>query len=308
MRRMGWMVALAVVPALALAEGKTTGQTDKQKSVQQFRAEDGLFSSPNFDIEGRISSVSGDKITISREDLPAAELSLASNTKIELDGDAASAQQLEEGQEVRAKFNLQEDRPIALEVSAERKDDQQAAGGSGALGGQPMTVGSDQVGGQQGERVGADQREGREQAAESERQAEATGKPGTGEPTEQRAQTSGQQAQKSVVGTVESLEEDKLSLKNRLGETHEFALGDDTRFTRGGQTISKDQISEGDEVRAAFRGEEGSFQATEIILMGGEGSQGKQPQQQEQQQEQLLPQPQPQRPGQQPQPQGQQQR
>jgi hypothetical protein len=298
MRRMGWVVALAAVPALALAEnrqsqGQATGQTGKQEAVQEFRAEEGLFTSPNFDIEGRISSVSGDKITISREDdqLPPAELSLASNTKIELDGDAASAQQLREGQEVRAKFNLQEDRPIALEVSAERQDGERAGRTDTGLGGQPMTVGSDQVGGQQGERMGADQREGREQAAPSEQQAEATGKPGAGEASAK--------AQKSVVGTVQSVDDDKLSLKNKLGETHEFALDDDTRFTRGGQTISKDQISEGDEIRAAFRGEEGNFQATEIILMGGEGSQGQQPQQQEQ----LQPDPQPQRPGQQPQPQ-----
>lgn len=278
MRKMGWMVALAVVPALALAEnqpqGQTTQQMGKQEAVQQFRAEDGLFSSPNYDIEGRISSVSGDSVTITREDagLPAAELSIASNTKIELDGNTASAQQLREGQQVRAKFNLQREQPVALELSAERQDRQRAGGTAPGLGGQPLTVGSGEVGGEQGEPGAGQQEGGREQVA----------------PGEQQAAASGEKAKKSVVGTVQSVEEDKLSLKNKLGETHEFSLGDDTRFTRGGQAVSKDQIAEGDEIRAAFRGEEGNLEATEIILMDGERSQGEsmQPGQQDQGQQQ----------------------
>jgi hypothetical protein len=63
-----------------------------------------------------------------------------------------------------------------------------------------------------------------------------------------------------------------------LGETHEFALDEDKRFTRGGESISKDQISEGDRVRASFQGEEGNFQATEISVMGGGGSGGQEKQ------------------------------
>jgi predicted outer membrane protein len=117
---------------------------------------------------------------------------------------------------------------------------------------------------------------GEQQAQQQEQQAQAQQQ--QAERQEQRGQEGQQEGQQqSVVGTVESVEEDTLTLKNELGETHEFALDEDTRFTRGGQSISKDQISEGDRVRASFQGEEGNFQATEISLMGG-GSGGQEKQ------------------------------
>jgi hypothetical protein len=136
-------------------------------------------------------------------------------------------------------------------------------------------------GGQTDQVVGAKKgkEKGREQVAPSEQQAQAS---------RQHTQPSDQQgqAQKSVVGTVQSVEGDKLTLRNELGETRELSLDGDTRFTRGGQPISKGQLSEGAEVRAAFRGEEGNFQATEIILMGEEGPQDRQPTQPQQDQPQ----------------------
>jgi hypothetical protein len=76
----------------------------------------------NFKLEGRIESVSASSITVRREELPAAKLSVDPNTKIELDGQKVSASQLKQGQEVKASFNLQNDKPMAVEIKAEKMD------------------------------------------------------------------------------------------------------------------------------------------------------------------------------------------
>lgn len=79
------------------------------------------------------------------------------------------------------------------------------------------------------------------------------------------------QGLKSVVGTVESLKGDTLTLRNKLNETHEFTLDDQTKFMRGGQKISRDDIKSGETVRAAFRTEGKKLHATEVKLEGGQG-------------------------------------
>jgi hypothetical protein len=76
----------------------------------------------NFKLEGRIESVSASSITVRREELPAAKLSVDPNTKIELDGERVSAAQLKQGQEVKASFNLKNDKPMAVEIKAEKMD------------------------------------------------------------------------------------------------------------------------------------------------------------------------------------------
>jgi hypothetical protein len=164
---------------------------------------------------------------------------------------------------------LAEDRqPKTAEQSGERQAVQESRAGGERVGQTDQVVGATKG-----------KEKGREQVAPSEQQAQAS---------RQHTQPSDQQgqAQRSVVGTVQSVEGDKLTLRNELGETREFSLDGDTRFTRGGQPISKDQIGEGAEVRAAFRGEEGKLQATEIVLMGGEGPQDRQPTQPQQDQPQ----------------------
>lgn len=81
-----------------------------------------LFTKDNFDIEGTIQSASSGSITLQRKELPAAKLNVDRNTKIELDGKQVSAAQLQPGQEVKASFNLQNDKPMAVEIKAEKKD------------------------------------------------------------------------------------------------------------------------------------------------------------------------------------------
>jgi hypothetical protein len=94
----------------------TTGATAKggEKKHPMFEGKN------NFEVEGRIASVSASWITVRREELPAAKLRVDHNTKIELDGQHVSASQLKQGQEVKASFNLQNDKPMAVEIKAEK--------------------------------------------------------------------------------------------------------------------------------------------------------------------------------------------
>jgi hypothetical protein len=74
----------------------------------------------NFDVYGKVTQVSPDRITIQRDDLPAATLHVSPNTKIEMDGKQVSTQELTRGQDVKASFNLQGEKPEALEIKAQR--------------------------------------------------------------------------------------------------------------------------------------------------------------------------------------------
>lgn len=79
-----------------------------------------VFTKDNWDIKGKVQSASSNSITVMREDLPAAKLNVDGNTKVELDGHKVSAAQLQPGQEVKASFNLQNDKPMAVEIKAEK--------------------------------------------------------------------------------------------------------------------------------------------------------------------------------------------
>jgi hypothetical protein len=74
----------------------------------------------NFSVEGKIQKVSKNSITLQREELPPATLSISQHTKVQLDGEQASAQQLKQGQDVKASFNLRGDKAEAVEISAEK--------------------------------------------------------------------------------------------------------------------------------------------------------------------------------------------
>jgi hypothetical protein len=138
----------------------------------------------------------------------------------------------------------------------EGAQEQQATGAQQQEGAQEQQAGAQQQEGAQEQQAGAQQQEGaQEQQAGAQQQA--------GEATA------------SVVGIIRSVEEDSFSLENRLGETHEFAIDENTKFMRGRSEISRDEISEGDQVRAAFReGPAGRLEATQVRLMpGAEGAQ-----------------------------------
>lgn len=75
----------------------------------------------NFDVDGRIARIGRESVTIERKDLPAVTLRIQNFTDIQLDGAHASHGQLHPGQDVKASFNLEGDRPVAVEIKADSK-------------------------------------------------------------------------------------------------------------------------------------------------------------------------------------------
>jgi hypothetical protein len=96
------------------AQAGASAKVDEAKKHPLFEGKN------NFDVDGKVQQVSGDKITIQREGLPAATLHVSSSTKIEMDGKKVSTQQLQRGQDVKASFNLQGDKPEAVEIKADK--------------------------------------------------------------------------------------------------------------------------------------------------------------------------------------------
>jgi len=76
----------------------------------------------NYDVEGKVSKATPTSITVTREELPPATLTIDRNTKVEIDGQQASARMLKPGQDVKASFNLQGSKAMAVEVKAEKTD------------------------------------------------------------------------------------------------------------------------------------------------------------------------------------------
>lgn len=77
----------------------------------------------NFELKGTVSSVdsTNNTITVQREkNLPPVELQVAQGTDIKWDGKQASLNQLQPGSEVRARFNLANDQPVAIELDAKQ--------------------------------------------------------------------------------------------------------------------------------------------------------------------------------------------
>ena len=93
-----------------------TAQNAKEKKHPLF---DGKH---NYDLDGKVQKVSKDSITISRDDLPAATLSVSHGTRVQLDGDDVSIERLRPGEDVKASFNLDKEKPEAVEIKAKRSD------------------------------------------------------------------------------------------------------------------------------------------------------------------------------------------
>jgi hypothetical protein len=162
---------------------------------------------------------------------------------------------------------------LAESGSAGAKDSQSASGARGSQG----SAATGTIGGMEGamsttaeggasvsEASPAKQGEssaGEKEGVSAEKQAAGSG--------EMKQQAEGSGAMKSVVGTVEKMTADTLTLRNRLDETHDFKVDDQTKFTQGGRSIEREQISEGQEVRAVFRSEGDALHATEIRVQRG---------------------------------------
>jgi hypothetical protein len=93
---------------------------------------------------------------------------------------------------------------------------------------------------------------------------------------EKDASQQGNAPAQTIVGRVAKLEGGSLTVKaTELADPHELSLGDDTRILHQGETVSREQLQQGDLVRASYVGEERSGRATEIVVIQkGSGSQG----------------------------------
>lgn len=76
-------------------------------------------------------------------------------------------------------------------------------------------------------------------------------------------------AQQTVVGTIQKVEKDALTVQSTpLSDPHELTLGEDTKFLReDGSSLSREQLNEGDMVRATYVGEGASGRAVEIRVI-----------------------------------------
>jgi hypothetical protein len=112
----------------ARQEGREARQGARQEGRQAregAQARASFEDADNFDIEGKVQKVSKNSITVEREEMPPATLTISQHTKVELDGERATAQQLKQGQEVKASFNLRGDKAEAVEIKAEKTEQQE---------------------------------------------------------------------------------------------------------------------------------------------------------------------------------------
>jgi len=110
---------------LAAACAARSGRIDRTATADPARSP--VPTTQPFEVKGMVHAVTGsgllgmeaDTVTINREGAPAARLHVADKTRITLDDRPAKLSDLREGDEVRAVFDFDEDRPVAIEIVAE---------------------------------------------------------------------------------------------------------------------------------------------------------------------------------------------
>lgn len=101
-------------------QAQQAGRSAKQGAQGMWDEE--LFSwTDNYEVEGKVQKVSKNRITVQREELPPAEIHVAKRTNVQIDGERASLQQIEQGQDVHVSFNLRGDTPVAIEVEVDTR-------------------------------------------------------------------------------------------------------------------------------------------------------------------------------------------
>lgn len=114
------------VSAVAFAQAGQATSGGRSGTMEQ----QGLFKERDaFDIQGTVQKVDDDDLTLAREGLPAVELDVHPRTVVTLDGNPSRVEQLPQGAQVRAKFQLRDDDIIAVRIEATS-----GSGGSGSAG------------------------------------------------------------------------------------------------------------------------------------------------------------------------------
>jgi len=82
-------------------------------------AKDGTFKTDKaFSVNGTLKGEAKEGITLARQGLPDAELDVRDQTKVMLDGKKVELGAIPEGAQVRAKFQLEGEEPVAVEINA----------------------------------------------------------------------------------------------------------------------------------------------------------------------------------------------
>jgi hypothetical protein len=117
------LLALAVFSLAACST--SPGKLDRSASADPDRSP--VPTEHPYEMKGTVKTVSGegllgmepDTITIARDGAPVARLHVADKTQITLEDRRARLSDLREGDEVRAYFDFDRDRPVAIQIVAE---------------------------------------------------------------------------------------------------------------------------------------------------------------------------------------------
>ncbi|MBN8230680.1 hypothetical protein JYK02_24505 [Corallococcus macrosporus] len=111
--------AQEVGPAIGDAAKKVVGK-DTSKDKAEAANKTGVWKDKDaFSLNGTVKAKDDDDITLARTGtLPEVKLDVREQTKVTLDGKTVKASELPEGASVRAKFQLEGDDSIALELKA----------------------------------------------------------------------------------------------------------------------------------------------------------------------------------------------
>ena len=115
--------SMFAVAAAVLACGTSGGA--QQPRSGDVRRDGPVATAQPYEMKGTVKSVGGvlgmaRSITVARKDAPAAQLHVEEQTRIMLDDHPAKLSDLREGDEVRAVFDFDASRPIAIEIRAKK--------------------------------------------------------------------------------------------------------------------------------------------------------------------------------------------
>ncbi|HZA52407.1 MAG TPA: hypothetical protein VE549_16800 [Myxococcaceae bacterium] len=125
-----------------IAETAQKATESAKKSVHNWRQRGRVASDDTrtyqpgeaFQLKGTIQDAGRREITIVRPGLPPASLDIRDKTKVTIDGKPAKPSELKEGDEVRARFQLEGEEIVAVSINAKSRS-ASATGGAGAAGG-----------------------------------------------------------------------------------------------------------------------------------------------------------------------------
>lgn len=114
MRKLGLLLVLtAATAAWTTREVTAPRAADRERPPPIAERADAAF-----ELEGILVLRQGDKVTIRRDRQPPATLTLTANTQVFVDGKKAQPERLRDGVHLRASFQLDGERPLALRLDA----------------------------------------------------------------------------------------------------------------------------------------------------------------------------------------------